>query len=172
MPGMPFNQTFTVPTRLTLCTTDDGIRMFATPVKEIEQLRKPDPQSAANTELTAESPAVAFDVADQLFDIEVTAKRGTAAKAILRFGANVATYDFSAQKLDGMPLKMKDGKVAFRVLVDRPMYELVGGNGACYKTSARRDMGQPIGKISLTAEGGSLVIESFDVHEMKSIWEK
>jgi hypothetical protein len=83
----------------------------------------------------------------------------------------VATYDFNSQKLDGMPLKMKDGKVTFRVLVDRPMCELVGGNGTCYKTSARRDMGQPIGKISLTAEGGSLVVESFDVHEMKSIWE-
>lgn len=171
MPGMPFNQSFTVPTRLTLRTTDDGIRMFATPVKEIEQLRKPDPQSVANTELTAESPAVTLDVADQLFDIEVIVRRGTAARAVLKFGENVATYDFNAQKLDEMPLKMKDGKVTFRVLVDRPMYELVGGGGVCYKTSARRDMGQSIGKISLTAELGSLVIESFDVHEMKSIWD-
>jgi len=172
MPGMPFNQTFTVPTRLTLRTTDDGIRMFATPVKELEQLRKPDPQSAANTELTAESPVVAFDVADQLFDVVVTVKRGTADKAVLRFGENVVTYDFNAQKLDEMPLKMKDGKVTFRVLVDRPMHELIGGGGACFKTSVRGDMGQPAGKIMLTAEGGSLTVESLKVYEMTSAWKE
>jgi hypothetical protein len=48
---------------------------------------------------------------------------------------------------------------------DRPMYELIGGGGACYKTSGRRDMGRPIGKISLT-------VESLDVYEMASAWKK
>ena len=172
LPDMPFNQTFTVPTNLTLHTTPDGIRMFATPIKELEQLRKPNPQTADNTELTAKTPAVEFSVKNQLFDIQVTVKQGTAAKAVLRFGENVATYDFSTQKLDEMPLKMKDGKVTFRVLVDRPMYELVGGGGACYKTSSRRDMGQPIGKISLTAEGGSLTAELLEIYEMASAWKR
>ncbi|HUT13740.1 MAG TPA: glycoside hydrolase family 32 protein [Thermoguttaceae bacterium] len=172
MPDMPFNQTFTVPTNLTLHTTEDGIRMFATPIKELEQLRKPDPKTAENTELTAESPAVAFDVADQLFDIVVTLKQGTASKAVLRFGENVATYDFAGEKLDEMPLAMKDGKVTFRVLVDRPMYEVIGGGGACYKTSGRRDMGTPVGTISLTAEGGSLTVESLEAYEMTSAWKK
>jgi fructan beta-fructosidase len=171
-PGMPFNQTFTVPTNLTLHTTEDGIRMFATPIEELEQLRKPNPRTVENAELTAEAPVVTFEVADQLFDILVTVKQGTAAKAMLRFGENVATYDFNAQKLDEMPLKMKDGKVTFRVLVDRPMYELIGGGGACFKTSARRDMGQPIGKISLTAEGGSLTVESLKAYEMTSAWKE
>jgi hypothetical protein len=31
-------------------------------------------------------------------------------------------------------------------------------------------MGQPIGEVSLTAEGGSLIVESLDAYEMKSIW--
>ena len=172
IPDMPFNQTFTVPTNLTLHTTEDGVRMFATPIKELEQLRKPDPKTAENAELTAEAPVVKFDVADQLFDIVVTLKKGTASKAVLRFGENVATYDFAGQKLDEMPLKMKDGKVTFRVLVDRPMYELIGGGGACYKTSSRRDMGKPVGTISLRAEGGSLTVESFKAYEMKSAWKK
>ncbi|MBC8875721.1 MAG: glycoside hydrolase family 32 protein [Planctomycetes bacterium] len=172
LPDMPFNQSFTVPTNLTLHTTEDGIRMFATPITELEQLRKPDPKTAENRELTAEAPVVEFDVNDQLFDIVVTVKQGTAAKAVLRFGEDVVTYDFAGQKLDEMPLKMKDGKVAFRVLVDRPMYELIGGGGACYKTSGRRDKGQPVGKISLTAEGGSLTVESITVFEMTSAWKK
>lgn len=171
-PNMPFNQAFTVPTNLTLHTTDEGIRMCAAPIRELETLRKPHPRSVENQALTGDSPAVAIDVADQLFDILVTLRQGTAAKAVLRFGENVATYDFQAQTLDEMPLKMQDGRVAFRVLVDRPMYELVGGGGACYKTSARRDMGRPLGAISLAAEGGSLTVESLTAYEMASIWKE
>jgi fructan beta-fructosidase len=172
IPDMPFNQTFTVPANLTLHTTEDGIRMFAYPIKELEQLRKPNPKTAENTELTAEAPTVKFDVTDQLFDIVVTVKKGTASKAVLRFGGNAVTYDFGGQKLDEMPLKMKDDKGTFRVLVDRPMYEVAGGGGACYKTSGRRDMGKPLGTISLTAEGGSLTVESFKAYEMNSAWKK
>jgi len=172
LPGMPFNQGFTVPTNLTLHTTEDGVRMFATPIKELEQLRKPNPKSVSNTELTAEKPELKFEVKDQLFDIVATLKKGTAAKAVLRFGENTATYDFNARKLDEMPLKMKDGKVRIRVLVDRPMYELIGGGGACFKTRGRGDMGKPLGAISLTAEGGSLTVESLKAYEMQSIWKK
>ena len=172
MPDMPFNQTFSVPTNLTLHTTEDGIRMFAAPIKELEQLRKPNPQTADNKELSAEASTIKFDVADQLFDILVSVKQGTASKAVLDFGGNQVTYDFTAQKLGEMPLKPKDGKVTFRVLVDRPMFEVIGGGGACFKTAARKDMGAPLGSISLTAEGGSLTVESFNAYEMNSAWKK
>jgi hypothetical protein len=52
------------------------------------------------------------------------------------------------------------------------MYEVIGGGGACYKTSGRRDMGKPIGTISLTAESGSLSVESLKAYEMASAWKK
>ena len=171
MPDMPFNQTFSVPTNLTLHTTDEGLRMFASPIKELEQLRKPNPQTAEGQELTAESP-IKWDAQDQLCDILVTVKRGTASKAVLGFGEHQVTYDFAAQKLDEMPLKLQGGKVTFRVLVDRPMYEVVGGGGACFKTAARRDMGQPLGAISLTAEGGALTVESLQAYEINSAWKQ
>jgi hypothetical protein len=146
--------------------------MFAAPIKELEQLRQPDPKTAENVELSVDAPAVTFDVEDQLFDVVVTLKAGTASKAVLRFGESAVTYDFPGRKLDEMPLKMKDDKVTFRVLVDRPMYEVIGGGGACYKTSGRRDMGKPVGTISLTAEGGSLTVESLKVFDMTSAWKK
>jgi fructan beta-fructosidase len=171
MPDMPFNQTFSVPTNLTLHTTDEGIRMFASPIKELEQLRKPNPQTVEGKEITAESP-IKLDAKDQLFDILVTVKQGTASKAVLGFGENRVTYDFAAQKLDEMPLKLKGGKVAFRVLVDRPMYEVVGGGGVCFKTAVRRDMGKPLDTISLAAEGGALTVESLQAYEMNSAWKK
>ncbi|MCX6996697.1 MAG: glycoside hydrolase family 32 protein [Kiritimatiellaeota bacterium] len=56
MPGMPFNQTFSVPTELTLHTTAAGPRMFAYPIKELAQLRKPNPQAVSNKALTARAP--------------------------------------------------------------------------------------------------------------------
>lgn len=170
MPGMPFNQTFSLPTNLTLHTTAEGVRMFAYPIKELAQLRKPNPQTLSNKELTAAAPVAGFAAAGQLFDIEVTLRKGTAAQAVLRFGANAVTYDFTSQKLDGMPLTMKDGKVTLRVLVDRPMFEAVGGQGECYMTSARRDMGKPLDNISLTAQGGELTIESLVAHQLDSAW--
>ncbi len=42
--------------------------------------------------------------------------------------------------------------------------------GDFFKTSARRDMGLPVGEVSLTAEGGSLTVESLKVHEMALAW--
>jgi hypothetical protein len=71
-----------------------------------------------------------------------------------------------------MPLKMVDGSVSFRVLVDRPMYELIGGDGACYKTSGRRDMGQPLNELTITAEGGAMQIDQLRVYRMKPIWKQ
>jgi fructan beta-fructosidase len=172
MPGMPFNQTFSVPTELTLRTTAEGIRLCAAPIQELERLRQRNPRTVSHRELTPTTPAVQFKAADQLFDIVATVKQGTAAQAVLRFGDNAVTYDFAAQRLDDMPLKTKDGTVTFRVLVDRPMYEVVGGAGACFKTGARRDQGKPLGTISLTAQGGSLTVESFTAHAMNSAWKK
>ncbi|MBT3201266.1 MAG: glycoside hydrolase family 32 protein [Phycisphaerales bacterium] len=169
IPDMPFNQTFTVPTNLTLHATKDGTRMYVTPIKELEKLRKPKPQAVENKVI---SDTITFETKDQHFDIVVTLKQGTAKKAILKFGANTTTYDFAAQKLDEMPLAMKDGKVTIRVLVDRPIVELIGGGGACFKTMPRRDMGKPLGKISLTADGGAMTVESFVAYEMKSTWKK
>jgi hypothetical protein len=52
------------------------------------------------------------------------------------------------------------------------MYELVGGEGACFKTKRRRDAGRPFGTIALTAEGGSLTVESLEVYVMRSAWKK
>lgn len=173
MPDMPFNQTFSLPTNLSLRTTKDGVRMFAEPVAELATLRKPNPRVERGRPLTAAAPALALGGLGQCHDIEVVLTRSTATKAVLRFGRSAIAYDFVAGTLDGMPLAIADdGRVTFRVLVDRPMIEIVGGGGACYKTMGRPDAGRPLDTLSLTAEGGDLTVESLTVHEMGSIWKK
>ncbi|MDP7286352.1 MAG: glycoside hydrolase family 32 protein [Phycisphaerae bacterium] len=172
IPDMPFNQTFTVPTNLTLHTTKKGVRMFATPIKELEKLRIPGAKGAENKKL-ADGESVTLDAkGKQLYDIVVTVKKGTAKKAVLKYGAGVTTYDFAAQKVDEMPVEAKDGTITFRVLVDRPIVEVIAAGGAGFKTSGRRDPGKPLGTISLTAEGGEMTVVSFKAHEMKSTWKK
>jgi fructan beta-fructosidase len=52
------------------------------------------------------------------------------------------------------------------------MYEVIGGEGVCFKTAARRDMGQALGTISLTAEGGALTVESLQAFAMNSAWKR
>jgi len=172
IPDMPFNQTFTVPTNLTLHTTSKGVRMFATPIKELEKLRKPNPKGVENRTLGAGASLTVDAKGKQLYDIVVTVKKGSAKKAVLKYGAGVTTYDFEAKKVDEMPVEPKGGAVTFRVLIDRPIVEVIAAGGAGFKTSGRRDPGKSLETISLTAEGGDMTVVSFKAYEMKSTWKK
>jgi hypothetical protein len=78
----------------------------------------------------------------------------------------------AAARLDEMPLPLVDGRLKFRVLVDRPMYEICGGKGAVYKTWFRADRGKPINAIQLSAIGGAGKVETLKVYPMQSIWKK
>jgi fructan beta-fructosidase len=170
MPGMPFNQAFSLPTDLTLKTTADGIRLCAQPIGELESLRG-EPLAASTGTLAAEQP-VRLETEGQLFDILVDVTPQDAERIKLRFGENLIVYDVSAAKLDEMPLPLVDGKLTFRVVVDRPMYEICGGAGDVYKTAARKDGGQEIDSVQLVAEGGSAKVEMLKVYPMRSIWKK
>jgi fructan beta-fructosidase len=169
---MPFNQTFSLPTNLTLRTTKNGLRLFANPVKELEILREPHPQVIKEKEV-AHGKSFELPVEGQLFDINITLKRGSAKDVAIHFGdkgANSVAYSFTQERVDEMPAAMQDGKITLRILVDRPMYEVVGGGGQCYKTAARRDPGEPLKNIRISAYGGTVTVESLEVYKMKSAW--
>ena len=170
MPDMPFNQAFSLPTRLTLNDTADGIRMFARPIKELEVLRQEPLPTDAKT-VSPEQP-IRFATDGQLYDIVVDVEPGDAREVILRFGGNQVRYDVAGGKLDEMPLKLDDGRLRFRVITDRPMYEVCGGEGAVYKTSGRKGAGEPIDAIELSVGGREATIHELNVYPMRSIWEK
>jgi len=169
MGDMPFNQAFTVPINLTLKKTEEGIRMFANPIKELDTLHDGNPQTLEGKTVTAEAP-VKLDVDAQLADILVTIKKGDAKKVSLTFGSNTLAYDFGAEMLDKMPVRLVDGKLKLRVLVDRPMFEVVVNDGESYLTASRQP--SPLKAVSVKTEGGSVTVESVEVYKMKSIWKK
>ncbi len=166
MHGMPFNQTFSFPHELTLRTTEDGVRLFAEPVHEIEKIHV-GTHSVQNRTL-ADGQPVSVATTDQLFDIRATFEIGSAAQVGLQIGGERVVFDAKANKLNEASLKPVDGRVTVQVLVDRPMMEIVGNQGRVFITKSR----QPgdISSIEAFASGGQATLVSLDIHDLKSIW--
>ncbi len=169
MPGMPFNQTFSFPHRLTLRKTADGIRMFATPVKEIEKLYKKK-HAAATGDLAPDSPKTVA-VSGELFEIRAEFALGQAKTVGLDIGGNRVTYDVAGKKLNGAEMKPIDGKVSMQVIVDRPMIEICGNDGRVYITSGRGKRGD-VSAVKAFADGGKARLLKLEVNELNSIWKK
>ncbi len=167
MPGMPFNQAFSFPHELTLRTTPDGVRMFAEPVEEIEGLRR------GTTGLTggvlSDRKSFALGVAGELFDIRATFELRDAASVGFELGGDRIVYDVAAGKLGEAELSPVDGRIEIRVLVDRPLLEIIGNRGRVYVTSPRTTPGE-LTAIRAFARGGSARILDLEVHELSSIW--
>ena len=145
----PFNQAFTLPIELTLRTTPAGIRLFAEPVKELEVLRQ------ESKETSGEGPVTTIDLAGfgdgQLYEVEVTLD--AAQNAAFAFGKNQIVWNASERRLDEMPLEPQDGKITFRLFIDRPMYEISAQRGAAYKTAGRQDSGEKFQSFELRGAG-------------------
>lgn len=167
-PG-PYNQHFSFPHRLTLRSTEDGIRMFAKPVKEIENLRAKG-TAAGPQELVADQP-VKLPVGSDLLDVRLVAEVGTASAVELKLPGRTIRYDAKAQKLDNAPLKPVNGRISVQVLADHSLTEIIGNDGRvfiCDRGPAKIDATE----VSVTALGGTAKLVSLEAYELKSIWEK
>lgn len=150
----PFNQTFSIPLDLSLRSTSDGIRLFAEPVRELETLRMEKREFTQNF-----TPGAFGD--GQLYELFVTADASQNAE--LHFGQNVVRWNAEKKLLDEMPLTPKDGKITFRIFIDRPMFEISANDGEAFKTAVRADMGEKINAFRFTGVG------SIKIWSLKSI---
>ena len=166
-PG-PYNQHFSFPHCLTLHKTGDGIRMFASPIKEIEKLRAKT-NTAKPQKLDADKPVV-LPVGSDLLDIRLTVEVGTAGTIELNVPGGTVKYDVKAGKLNDAEMKPVDGKITLQVLVDRALMEIVGNGGRVYISGAGPGKKMDAGKISVAATGGDAKLVQFEAHELKSIW--
>ncbi|MDX2035308.1 MAG: glycoside hydrolase family 32 protein [Isosphaeraceae bacterium] len=170
MPGMPFNQAFSLPTELALRTTPAGLRLHAEPIRELESLRGR-PRTIRDRVVGIGSPA-RIDVPERTQDVELQFEPGSAKAVTIEFGTNRLRYDAIERKLDGIPLEPSgSGRIRIRIVVDRPMFEVVGGPGSIYRTHARGDAGKAIEAVTIRAEGGEARLIALDSFPMRSIWE-
>jgi hypothetical protein len=64
----------------------------------------------------------------------------------------------------------EDGKIDFRLYLDRARWEGFVENGSVYKVGSRRDMAKAIAKISIGFKDAQGTVESMKVYKLKSVW--
>ena len=123
-PEMPFNQQMSFPCGLTLHQTPDGPRLFRQPVREIAALYTGKHEWHDQALAPGDDPLRAL--AGDLWDIQAEFEVGTAAALWFQVRGAEVRYDVRAQTVTALgrtaPLKLKDGRLILRLLVDRPRW--------------------------------------------------
>ena len=165
---MPFNQCMSFPTTMELKTTNDGIRLFRWPVKEIEKLYV---KSYEFKNLNAKEAAKKLsDIKAELIDMSIEFEPGSSFDLKIR-GLEVKykhvdeIFVFGKTKLEAPAI---NGKVKLRLLLDRATIELFANEGAAVATGYAIPVEDNL-YISLSAKG-KLNFKSIIVNELRSAW--
>ena len=171
-PGMPFDQMMTFPVVLTLHTTEDGLRMFANPVKEIEKLYAKE-HEWTNVAIPADDSVPAPGVEGELFDIEAVFDVGDAGELGLSIRGEEIVYHPKEEQLvfgeQTAPLKASDGSIRLRCIVDRTSVEIFANGGQIYMPCKLR-ADDDNKTIAAFARDGAAEIRSIKLRELESIW--
>jgi fructan beta-fructosidase len=183
MPDMPWNQMISFPLVLSLRTTDDGIRMFAEPVEEVEKLHKIK-HSFSNE--TIDGTKTLSGINGDLFHIKAEFEVGDADFFGLIIREYNITYDAKGNRIictgpqsdigperfyepHRAPLKPVDGKITLEILVDRTMVEVIPNNGRYYFPMGAYLVDRDP-TIKVFCEGGKTTLNNLEIYELNSIW--
>ena len=170
-PGMPFNQMMLFPVTLTLHTTEEGIRMFAEPIREIENLHRHKNQWKKKT-LKPEDNLLS-GLSAELIHIRSDLQLAGAEEIGFIIRDIPVVYDVNKQELSCLKnkasLKPKDGRIHLELLADRTSIEIFGNDGRVY---------MPVGVIladnskslEIFTKGGNIEVESLEIYELNSAW--
>jgi len=171
MPDMPFNQMMLFPVTLTLHTTDEGIRMFAEPGREIEKLHNRQHQWKNKTLQPGDNLISGLSV--ELIHIRADLQLHEAVEIGFVIRDIQVTYNVEKQELscqdNKASLEPVNDKIQLELLVDRTSIEIFGNRGRVY---------MPIGVIladnsktlEIFTKGGNTEVKSLIVSELNSAW--
>jgi sucrose-6-phosphate hydrolase SacC (GH32 family) len=172
-PGMPFNQMMNIPSVLTLHSTEDGLRMFANPVDEIENLYAEE-HEWADMAIPADGGGSSLGLEGELFDFEVEFEVGEAEELGVVIRGQEVIYRVEDEQLvfdeERAPLKAVDGRISLRCIVDRTSIEIFANDGRVYMPCRLRAEDDDK-SLALFARGGAAKATSIHVRELESIWE-
>lgn len=179
--NVPFASGFTLPLEMTLRTADDGIRLYANPVRELEKLREKEIFSAQGKKIGG-AETVGFDTQERLVEVVLSVKTEAKKGSIeLNFGSNSLYYFLEQKQLGDVGFLQNvrdkcivhdkdDGRIDFRLYLDRATWEVFVENGSVYKIGSRKDLSAALGKISVALREAEGAVESMKVYKLKSIW--
>ena len=181
--GMPFNQQMSFPCVLTLRNTDEGIRIYRWPVKEIESIYKKTHNLKKTSLKPGDNPLKAINA--ELLDIYADITMGSAKRVVFDLRGSRVIYDGSSltarprllaatapsmQHVKGKgAITPEKGRITVRILVDRGSIEVFGNEGrvsiTCYALHEPENL-----DIALTLDGGEAVVNKLVVNELESTW--
>ena len=170
---MPFNQQMSFPKELTLRTTPDGIRLHLNPIQEIEHIHG---KKHDWSDLLLESGINPLSkLTGELFDIRMEIEPAGASTFSLKIRGVPVQYDVGEKKLTcqgkSAPLEPVKGRIKLQVLVDRTSIEIFGNDGRI--TMSFCFLPDPLDKcLKIQAEGGTARINTLEVYELRSIWNR
>ena len=159
--GMSFNQMMLFPTEFKLVTTQDGLRMRAAPVQEIDRLHR---KAQVSTSLTAAGANQALDRAGSgPLDVKLNVTLGKEDDLAVKFqGKIIASISFA---------ELENGRGSVQILIDKGVAEIFVDGGARYivreipATTAGHGLELGFGKT------GSAV-NRLEIYQMKSMWDR
>lgn len=177
-PGMPFDEQMNFPTELTLRTTPDGIKVCRVPVREIATLYDKEyvfenqdlvAQEYKSSEINKDLYDMSFEfVPGSDFDLNI---RG----AVIHYNAasrmisvTGPVIDAPVADLGSASVRLTDGVLKLRVLVDRTTIEVFGNDGETVITSNFMPASDNY-NYSLVPAGKLHLVRS-EIHSLKSAW--
>lgn len=172
-PGMPFNQSMSLPMELGLRATAEGPRMTRTPVKELESLRvKAHRRGMLTLNPGDENPMAA--ARGELLEVRATFSAEPKAQAAFKVRGVPIVYSAEKGELTVNYRKMAapeiDGCQKLVIYADRTSIEVLAGDGLIYfplPIEPRADNKT----VEVAAVDGSVVFASLEVYELKSAWQ-
>lgn len=180
-PGMPFDEQMNFPTELTLRTTTDGIKVFRNPVEEIKLLY--DGEMVLERQKVVKGTNPLKDLDKDLYDMsfEIEAVKGSdfdlsLRGAIVHFDAGQKTISVKGPVIDSQEadlgsakVRLSEGKLKLRVLVDRTSIEVFADDGETVITS--NFMPSPDNYSYELSPASELNFIRAEIHPLKSAWQ-
>lgn len=169
----PFTQMMSFPTKLSLRTTSEGVRLCREPVDSIRSLRDLTHEFPAGP-LTS-SPLLA-ELTAEAWDLEAVIKVDTVSPVLMRIGGDEYMYQPASQMLSGpngaIPIPLTDSRLQLRILVDRMTVEIFGDHGQAYGMFIRSNPG---GNVSMELRlynemWNGAQVEKLNAHSLRSVW--
>lgn len=171
-PGMPFNQQMTIPRRLTLRETDQGVRLFAQPIRELQKLVSEETAWKDLPLVPGENPLA--DISGELLDVAARIDTGSAQRVTLTLRGVPIVYDAETARLEcrGKSVELAGGPevIDLRVLVDRTSVEIFAEEGRYVLTFAV-PLDPEDHSLAIGAQGGTAHTKSLHVRELQSVWQ-